>query len=107
MFAALDFLKDLPNPILVDCSGRHGAQQNCIYERCLELGISVVLSSSMSICGLSESVLPMTASARLFGHSTVSYTRSLGIKAVNSSTGGGENVAPRLPKAHTYFLILL
>ena len=104
MFPAIEFLKDLPNPILVDCSGRHGAQQNCIYERCLELGISVVLSSSMSICGLSETVLPMTASARLFGHSTVSYTRSLDTKTVHSPNAGEREYSTTAPKgAYLFF----
>eukprot|EP00943_MAST-04B_sp_MAST-4B-sp1_P000741 g741.t1 len=88
LFRAIDFLKDLPNPILVDCSGRNGVQQNEIYKRCLDLGISVVLSSSMSICGLSENVLPMTASARLFGHSTVSRNYSPSTNTITSSPPG-------------------
>ena len=87
LFHAIEFLKDLPNPIFVDCSGRNGEQQNAIYKRCLDLGISIVLSSSMSICGLSENVLPMTASARLFGgHSTISrnYCGSMSPKPSSS-----------------------
>ena len=56
----------------------------------------------MSICGLSETVLPMTASARLFGHSTISYTRSLGMKTVHSPNDGEREHSATAPSAFIF-----
>jgi aspartokinase/homoserine dehydrogenase 1 len=46
-------LKEMQNPILVDCSGSRCHHE--LYERCLAAGINVVVGNALSVCSLQHS----------------------------------------------------
>ena len=62
-------LKDLPTPIVVDCSGNEMRED--IYTLCLANGISVVVSNAVTISNLSERILPL-------GHSKAARQQTVG-----------------------------
>ena len=46
----MNSLKELQNPIIVDCSG--ATHHHAFYERCLLAGINVIVGNALSICSL-------------------------------------------------------
>ena len=62
-------LKDLPTPIVVDCSGSTTREE--LYTRCLVNGINVVVSNALTISNLSERILPL-------GHSKSGMQQTVG-----------------------------
>ena len=66
ILAMVQKLKDLPNPIIVDCSGSE--EHEGLYAQCRSLAINVVVGNVKSVCNLSKKFWGFGTSERPANH---------------------------------------